>query len=809
MDYRSGQNNDNHIGIKGAFFGRAAAHFIRKRWWWLGAVILVTAFMVTQMSTLEFDNAPEIWFVEDHDALKARDRFHDAFGNDRFVFLLFSKDEMPFNHENLKAMTDLALQFETEVPYATRVTWLGNVERIRSGGQENQEVLIEQFMPEVPRDQKAIEAMLLEALDEPAFVNDLISKDGSVLTMVVELESFPSDKGIKDEKAENPNYTVALKVDEILANPRYKHLKPHVAGGPHFNYMYDQLARRETSKLFLAVVGVQALLLLWLGRGLRGVVVPLVVTVTSVLWTMGAISLLGYTLNLLSTALPIMLICVGIGDSVHGIAAFYDHFDKGDNRKQALRKAFSDVGGAVMLTSLTTAAGFLAYLTTHLKPYREMGIYIALGVVFAFLLTIILTPIFYSFGKEQPKINAKRKGPKANGDIFDKWLAFTHRIVMTKSLAVVVVFGSIMVVTFFGYLMMEVESNTAKLIFKREPLRQTLDFIDEHMGTSTTLEYLIDTRRQNGIKDPEFMGSLDELMTTADAYPLVTKAVSITDLLKRMRRSLHGNQPEYYKLPETRNSVAQHLFLYEGSGGATLDRLVGFTYDMARLSLKMKTVDTGEARALEAAMRAKCEELFGGGKVEIVQSGGMSMYLAMNDILYEGQSRSFLAALTAITLMMILVLRSIKLGLISMVPNLFPVFLTMGFMGLAGFYMDVITISFAAIIIGVAVDDTIHFFTRFRSEFIRWGTYDKALKETYASVGRPITFTTLILIIGTAVFTISSLLGFFKLGILFGFAFLWALLADFYFAPALIVLLKPLGQEREEPEFMLAESYNA
>ena len=804
MEPQLSKSNMIHLGVGGAFFAKAAAHIIRRRWWWLAGVILATVFFALQVPHLKFDNSSDIWFVEGHETLQARDRFHDAFGNNDFVLLLFTKERTPFTPANLATMAELADQLESQVPYAREVIWLGNVERIRGVGQDSQEVLIEPFMAEIPTDQAAIDGLLREALQEPAFINDLISPDASVLTMVIDLDPYPSD-----HEDVNPRYTVAEAVNRIMEDPRYEGLKPYISGSPHFGYEYDALAKRDTSKLFMAVLAVQAVLLLWLGRGLRGVIVPLLITAMSVLWTLGSIGLMGFTLNLLTIALPTMLVCVGIGDSMHGIAAFYDHVDRGASRKEALKKAFSEVGGAIMLTSFTTAAGFLAYLTTDLKPYREMGVYIAIGVVFAFVLTVILTPILYSFGKKVAKGRSKRAGAKSKGDIFDRWLALTHKIVMTRPKTVVVVFGLIMAVTFAGYLMIEVESNTAKLILKREPLRQTMDVIDERLGSGMTLEYLIDTKKPSGIKDPEFMAKLDELMTTAGKYPLVTKAVSITDLLKRMRRSLHGNDSEYYKLPESQESVAQHLFLYESSGGATLDRLVGFTYDMARLSLKMKFLDTGDARQLESEMQQKTKELFGDEDVEIVQSGGMSMYLAMNDILYQGQRRSFLAALVAITLVMVLVLRSIKLGLISMIPNAFPVFLTMGFMGLAGFYLDVITISFAAVIIGVAVDDSIHFFTRFRSEFARWGNYETALRETLASVGRPITFTTLVLIVGNAVFMISSLLAFFKLGILFGFAFLWALLADFYFAPALIVLLKPLGPERVQSgaQSMIGENH--
>ena len=787
------------------FWIKFTEHIIRHRWLWLIAVMGITLFFCVQMKTVRFDNSSDIWFVEDHPVLDAKARFDNAFGNVDYVYILFTREENPFTPKNLSVMNKLADRFMEKVPYAHRVTWLGNAERISGTGGSSDEVVVEDFFPAIPNSENAINQKLKEALTEPDFVNNLISEDGSVLTMLIELDTYPGEN-----EDSNPRYTVAEAVNAVLAEAPYSVLTPHVAGSPHFSYGYDALAKQETGRLFIMILGVMALLLFWFGRGPRGIVVPLLITFIAVLWTIGSIGLMGFTMNLLSIALPIMLICVGIGDAMHAIASFYDHVDKGKTRIEALRKAFAEVGGPILLTSLTTAIGFLAFLTTHVKPYREMGIYVALGVLYAFILTAILTPVFYSFGKPYPKGSQKRSGSKKGGDRFDRWLAFAHQLVANRTKTIALFFCAIMIVTFGGYLMVKVESNTSKLIFKRVPLRQTLDLIDEKLGATFTLEFLLDTGNPSGIKDPIFMKKLDRLMEAAEAHPLVTKSLSVTSVLKKMRRALHGDDPHYYLLPDSREALAQYLFLYETSGGDTLDGLVGFTYDQARLSLRTRSLDTGDARELAAFMEKKVDELFSGESVEIVAAGGLMNYIALTDILFEGQSRSFIAALLAITAVMMIVLRSVKLGLISMIPNVFPVFATMGFMGLAGWYLDVITISFAAVIIGVAVDDTIHFFSRFKREFHRLGSYDAALRETLATVGRPITFTTIILILGNGIFLFSCLLGFFKLGLLFGFAFLWALFADFFFAPALILLLKPLGPEhlsKTEPQKVFDSSH--
>lgn len=784
--------NDTKRGGFGYFWSKLTAHIIRYRWLWLMGVIAVTGFFGTQMSKVRFDNSNDIWFVEGHRFLKAKERFDEAFGNYDFVYLLFTREKTPFTPENLEAMSTLAERFTETVPYALKVTWLGNVERIRGLGGDEQAVLIEDFLPEIPGTQAGIDTKLKEALTEPDFVDNLISQDGSVLTMLIELDTYPGEA-----EDINPRYSVAEAVNKVLAEPAYSGLKPYIAGSPHLSYEYDALVEKQALKLFMLILLVMAALLLWLGRGPRGIIVPLLITFIAVFWTIGSIGATGFAVNLLIIALPTMLICVCIGDSMHGIAAFHYHVGRGESRMDALKKAFGEVGGAIMLTSLTTVFGFLAYLSTHVKPYREMGVYVACGVFYAFVLTVILTPIFYSFGKNYPRTSRKKRGKESTGDVFDCWLKWVYRVVVNYSQTIIVFFCTILVLTFWGYTRMKVDSNTSKMFFKSVPLRQTMDIIDERLGVNFSLEYLLNTGKDAGIKDPQFMAKLDKLMTLADEHPLVTKSTSVTTVLKKMRRALHGNDPDFYVLPESREALAQYFFLYESSGGDTLDRLVGFTYDQARLTLRLKSLNTSEARDISDFMHAKIDELFTDGEVEILEAGGIRHVLALNDILFEGQRNSFLAALSVITLVMIIVLRSVKLGLISMIPNVLPVFVTMGFMGLMDLYLDVITISFAAVIIGVSVDDTIHFFTRFKAEFNRLDNYKDALQNTLGSVGRPITFTTMVLVIGNVVFLFSCLLGFFKLGLLFGVAFLWAYLADLLFTPALIMVLKPLGPERE------------
>jgi len=768
------------------FFSSLADKLLRFRWLGIIAVILLTVFFAYQMQGLKFDNSNEIWFVEGDRSLDLIDKFRDVFGNDDFVVLLFESRDF-FEPENIRVIGRLAEALEAEVPYLKDMTWLGNVEYIE--GIEDG-IKIHELLETVPQDPEKMAGVRKKALSEPTYVNSLISPDGQSAAIILEMDRYPEDGDTLDPKNE-----IAPAVRNILARPEFAGLNAHVAGGPIMHHDYDEIAARETRNFMCLCLLIQMVILLWVARGVRGVFVPISIVFLSVLWTMGAIGLMGFTLNMMIVILPPLLICAGIGDSMHFIAEYQDQCDKGLARKKAMLKTFTMVGLPCLLTTLTTMGAFLSFLTVSIRPFRELGVYAAVGVVTALVLTYVLVPFFYSFGMKK---NARITNPgnqKNRHDLFDRLLARVHWIVTGKPGWVVVFFVVLSLVSLFGALNIQVESNTAKMLSKKLPLRQAYDFIDERMGGSMSLEIMLDTGKTDGVKEPAFLKKMDAFQDFVDKHPLTTKTISVLDVMKKMRRAMHNNDQEFYSVPDTRQAASQYLFMYETSGGDQLDKLVGFNYDIARLTVKTRTLSTADARKFMRDVEDFSRKTFD-DSVSVEVTGALSWVKALNDKIGEGVKYSFIAVLFAVTAMMMIFLRSVKLGLISMIPNVFPVLITLGFMGFAGIYLDMPLMCCSAVIIGVAVDDTIHFFRRYRREFERLGNYTQALRATLATVGRPITFTTMTLILGFLVMTLSDISGWRNFGFLAGFAFLWAYLADLFLTPAMMLLFKPLGAEK-------------
>jgi hydrophobe/amphiphile efflux-3 (HAE3) family protein len=767
-----------------SFFGKLAAFILAWRWPLVVAVLLLTAFFFYEMRSLKMDNSNEAFFVEEDETRITYNKFKDIFGNDEFVYILFETEGF-FQPETIKLIGRLATDLEEHVPYVKDMTFLGNVEYVE-GVEDGIEIydLMEDF-PETP---KQMEIIKKKAMAERLYLDNLISPDGKTAAILLELDPYPGDKV-------DARRTIAPVVREILDRPQYASLEHYTVGIPIINYDIQAVTARETPLFMLICIVLEMLILFWTIRRVRGVIAPIIVVILSVFWTLGMVGIMGWTLNMMVIIIPTLLIAVGIGDSMHVVAEFQDQQQRGLGRKEAITNTLTIVGLPCLLTTLTTAAAFLSFLATAIKPIREMGAYAAIGVITALVLSLIVVPVFFSFGKDRKK--AVSQNPTYNrNDLFDRILGWIALINIKHPRAILGIFFVLIVLSVGGYFLIEVESNTIKMFSKRLPVRQAFDYVDSHMGGSMSVEIMADTGKKDGVKDPAFLQQLESLQDYINKHPMTMKTMSVLDLLKKMNQALHENHPEYYTLPETKEQVSEYMFLYETAGGGELDKQVSFNYDIARLTARTKSLDTKDIKIFISDVTGFAKEHLD-PSIKIEYTGMIPMVNAMSDLITSGQIKSFGCAFIAISLMMIMVLRSFKLGLISMIPNLFPVLIAIGFMGYAGIYLSMALVTFGAIIIGIAVDDTIHFFVRYRREFNRTGTYEGALKDTLLTVGRPIIFTTITLVAGFSVFALSDISNIGDFGLMAGFAIIWALLADFFLAPAMMLLFKPLGPERK------------
>jgi hypothetical protein len=770
-----------------AFFYGLSALLVKRRWLCLFVALILTAAFFVLSQGLNFDGSVKVWFVDQDPAMMRLDAFKQDFGNDHFIYLLVEPADGGdiFTTSTVENLRELANELEREVPFLKDMNWVGNAETVDPMVDGIR--IVRLFEEEVPQSSREMSVKKRRALKEEDFVGRYISAEGETAGILLEMASYPED-------AENPEAQVAYAVYSVLKKDEYSGLRAWVVGEPAFMFNYSVLAGRETPMLFGFCILVQLALLALLTQAIRSSIVPLFVVVLSVLWTFGFISILGFDLNLLIIGLPVILVCVGIGDAVHFIVAFNEEYRAGVPRKEALRSAVAKVSLPCLLTTATTAAGFFSFIAAPMQPFREMAWYVPAGVFAALLLTFLLAPPLLSFGRNYSRNESALKTGQTN-NFLDTLFDWISKEVTSRPQGIVAIFGLFMLGGLVGAFFVQIETDNTRLLTKDVPMRQAIEHVDATMGGSMAVEVVIDTKTADGVKKVEFLRGMEQLEAFIATLPQVTDITSVLDALRKVRRAMHGGNEAYYTLPETDKAASEYLFLYEMSGGDQLDKMLSFDSSTARLNVRTTALGTREARALREDILAEAAKLFP-RDVYVETTGSVDLSVALTDNIALGQNTSFAMAFVVISAMMMLSLRSLKLGALSMVPNVFPVLMVLGLLGAAGIFMDTVVMSVSAMIIGVAVDDTTHFFIRLRREFLTSGRYETAVRATIKGAGRPLLFTTLTLSIGFAALLFSQMTGWIKIGALAGYAFTWALAADLLLAPALVLIVKPFGPEK-------------
>jgi predicted RND superfamily exporter protein len=342
--------------------------------------------------------------------------------------------------------------------------------------------------------------------------------------------------------------------------------------------------------------------------------------------------------------------------------------------------------------------------------------------------------------------------------------------------------------------MLTVASNFLTEFSEDIPVRQTTQCVDDPMSGNYSIVYVFDSGEEDGIKSPAVLREIERVQREADSHPLVTKTYSVVDLMKDINQSFHNGDPAYYKIPDSRELIAQYLLVYEMSGGEEIRDYLSMDYARATLELRCKMTNTSHLMGIVEQIDAHVDDAPLEASTFSVTGIG-ALWLKFVEYITWSQIQGALIALTVVSLMMVLVFRSVKIGLVSMIPNVTPVILVLGAMGWAGWHLDYYRLLIAPVAIGIAVDDTIHLMTRYHHEFGKLGNYKKALYASMDGVGRALFITSAILVLGFCTNVFSVMDGQKSFGILLSTVIAVALVADFLLMPALILWLKPFGPE--------------
>lgn len=740
----------------------------------LVAIALVTMVLGAGLSRIAVNNANELWFAEGDETVRRYDELTAMFGSDEFLFLLLRTEDV-FSAETLDALDAITAALESieyhGEPAIEQVTHIANVGFVRG---EDDVVEVVELSDGLGRDAEGLAAMRRRAFDTPAYEGLLVNRDATATGIVIGIPS------IQDDDQFHPFLADILR--SRLAEPPLDSLDLVIAGGAILDADMDRATAEESVVFGLLALMLNALVMAFLFRRAAGVVIPITVVVLTLTWTLGLMGHLGVAINIAHVILPAMLIAVSISDSVHILSEYQTERQNGLTENRAIIRTVGQVGLACLLTTATTAAGMGSLALAPVPPLQSLGIFAAVGVFVAYILTMTLVPTLLSvLGLDAKKTAIGRRHVSAG---ILRWLS---ALTVRRAKSIIAVGAVAIVVAAVGASQIVIETDFVAAFKSSFPTRRAFNAIDATLGGTSSLQMVLDTGVEGGVKDPAFLERLSQLQIWFETRSeKVTKTLSVADLVQNMNQVLADGDPHAYAIPDTRPAVAQQLLLYENSDPDGLFELVTDNYQIARLDIRTRSGGTREATQLMNDADDYAANLFG-PDVSFHFTGVSNLFVQMAENLSRGQIYSYGAAFSVILLLMIAMLRSVPFGLWSMVPNLLPVMVTLGVMGFSGIRLDFITLLIACVAIGIAVDDTIHFLVRFKKLLAETGDPEQAIQGSLQSVGRAMMFTTVILCVGFLTFTPSVMASVASFGALVALTVFTAFIADVLLMPALLV----------------------
>ncbi len=777
----------------------------------LGLILLVSVMLARQLPHLTIDTRDQSFFHPDDPTLVAYDQFRYQFGQDD-IFFIAMEPENGLTPSFFNTMNRLHRELEDNVPYLDEVKSLINGRIVRA---DHDTLIVEDLIPEPPENFIENQRILTLTNHYPLYENFLVSKDRTLAMIMVKAQAFvqPSQDDLltgfePDPAAHAPiaaqyldneqNVEINDRIREIVDKYRGQGIKFFFAGTPVFAAELQRGLEKDlglmTPLSFLLIIIFLAILF----RRVSGVVYPVIIVLLSLTSSLGLMAVWKIPVSNAIMILPTFLIVVGVGDSVHILTIFYRNIQKDQNhkpdKKAAIINAVAYSGLPVLMTSLTTACGLLSFVWADVAIIAQLGYIAPAGVMIAFFYTVLLLPALVAVFP----IKTKQLQPQGQPPVADRIFDGIANIATGKPLAVTAVWIGLFLVAAIASFNLRFSHNAMSWLPHDSTAREGTRLMDRKNGGTVMLEIILDSGRVNGLHDPDLLSRMDQagkvIPTICEHNIRAGKVVSMVDVLKETNRALNGDADLAYALPETRQLAAQELILFESSGSDDLAELADGKYQKARISVLAPFTDSILYQDYVEKIKNYLALQFPHEAVSL--TGHMALFIGITKMFITSMAKSYLFAFLAITIIMMAIMGNFKIGLISMIANIVPIVLVFGVMGGARIPIDMVTILVGSIILGLVVDDTIHFLHHFKRAYELSGCVETAVKETLHNTGRAIMITSFVLSGGFIIYTTAYLSCYVRFGILTASAVLFALAADLILLPALLTLVYGRGAKK-------------
>ena len=783
-------------------------------------VFLMTIYMFSSLSSLRWETDARVYMPEGHPAILYDEKIEHLFGvKDALIIGIVNSEQSIYNAETLARVARITEKV-ANLPgvIANRTLDVASLATASAFSGTETELAAVRLMdnpPETAEEIERLEALVAKHAD--LFVGNLVSADGTATVIRAKLkegavnryQSYWQIKGILAAEQGDGDQSwgqwggwSAEEVGEWQQNsqgwsgaesgqwgdwqggegvgrlPNGDEF--FLAGRPVIEVTSGQHALEDVKVMIPMLIAVMAIVLFLIFRTGRGVVIPLAVMGGAIVWTLGTMALMGVPFYTISTMLPVILVAIGIGDSVHFLSTYYNKVleDRYRQPAEVVYESLCDLGPPLITTSVTTAIGFLSLVFAQMPPFKVFGLFTVLGIFYSWLLTIVFAAAILTL--VSPKVSGyltRKRSLRvhAEQDLLTRYLVASGTVLAQRRNIVSIMLVVLSVAALVGGGRLFVNSSWLSDFRDDSEVRVATDVLNQRFDGSLFLNVVIEAAEKDGLKSPQVLKNIEALQQYAETLPDVGDTLSVVDYLTSMNKSLNADDEQYRVLPDNREQIAEYLYLYSVSGQPELlDEVIDFDYQWANLTVSLKTDETQRLKAVIDALQAFADEVFDRETVSINLAGSANNSYVWADLLIDSQTHAILFSKLAILVMGIVIFRSFLVGVMVVAPVALTTLLVTGAAGWLAIPLDVSTALAAGVAIGVGVDYAVHYIFRYSRQRRSGHGHDEAVQNTLRSVGRTIVFNAVVVAAGFSVLLLSQFPPHVKLGY---FVFVYMLLS--------------------------------
>lgn len=743
-------------------------------WWFISGVVSFVIFSAFGLQYLELRTDSRIWFGPDNPQLIAFNKLENTYTKINNVFIVIAPhDGNIFTRNTLTAIEELTTA-AWQIPFSNRVDSITNFQNTHA---EKDDLVVEDLVLDarslIDEDLHRIRNI---ALSEPILVNRLLSKKGDVAS--ININVLLPGKSAKETRDVTDFARDLIKTIQ-QKNPDIDFL---LTGSIPFDNAFGEATENDLSTLIPIMLLTLALVMWWLLRSLSGTIVTMLVIIMSTLTAMGLAGWLGLSLNPASGIAPTIILTLAIADSIHILATMLQNLNDGQTKQNAILNSLRVNMQPVFITSVTTAIGFLSMNFSDAPPFHDLGNMVAMGVIAAWIYSIIFLPSMIAVLPIRPYKSRDKKTHIM--DICADFVINNQKKILLGSLIIIGL-------TVTGIPRIDLNDNFIEYLDESYDIRKASDFVQKNLTGMDAIEYSLEATTSGGINDPAYLTTIERFSDWYMQQPHVVHVNSIAEIIKRLNKNMHNDDENYFKIPEDRNLTAQYMLLYEMSlpYGLDLNNRINIDKSASRVTVILKNVTSKEMRQLDEMARNWLRKNAPASMLT-VGSGLSVMFAHVSERNINAMLTGSLLALILISALLVIALRSLKFGLVSLIPNLVPAFIAFGIWGYLVGTVGLASAVLIALTLGIVVDDTVHFLSKYLRAR-RESNLDakEATRYAFQTVGTAMWVTTVVLVAGFSILATSGYKVNADMGLLSAVTIIIALLLDFLFLPAMLIYL--------------------